>query len=245
MRVEHRRRHVVRGLHLPPAALHGHDLHARGRHRILETKTSLLAVECGRYPLDDRHLVSRMELPRQRLADAARSGTVVRADKWHLQPFLLQHLGIEPVVDVDDKNPRVAGTLQRRDHGFRVGRRDDDRINPLRHHLLDQIHLLGQVGLVLDAVDDEVVTVSACAAWCCFAPSAIVLKNSFASDFMISATLGLCDAVVAFPPVGWVQAAVSATRTIRPAISFFIPVPSRAWRRCRAAPAPMAVPRRE
>ncbi len=34
---------------------------------------------------------------------------------------------------------------------------------------------------------------SACDDWCLRAPSAIVLKNSFASDFMISATLGFLE----------------------------------------------------
>ena len=50
----------------------------------------------------------------QRLADAPRSGAVVRADERHLQPLLLQHLGIELVVDVDDEDARVAGRASAR-----------------------------------------------------------------------------------------------------------------------------------
>ena len=75
--------------------------------------------------------------------------------------------------------------------GAGVGRRQDDRVDTLRDHLLHQVDLSRDVELVLDAVDDQVVLRGVLHAGAALAPSAMVLKNSLASDFMTSAIRGL------------------------------------------------------
>ena len=52
---------------------------------------------------------------------------------------------------------RLLGVLEDHYQRFRVRGRDDNGIDLLRDHLFDQIHLFGEVGLVLDAVHDEVI----------------------------------------------------------------------------------------
>ena len=82
---------------------------------------------------------------------------MARADKGDLQAGLLQSVGVELVVDVDDENVGIFGAFEHGDERLGVRRRDDERLHALRDHLIDQRDLLGEIGFVFDAVDDEFV----------------------------------------------------------------------------------------
>ena len=49
------------------------------------------------------------------------------------------------------------GALDGGNERLRVGGGNDDGIDAAGDHLLDEVHLLGEVGLVLDTVDDQIV----------------------------------------------------------------------------------------
>jgi hypothetical protein len=66
---------------------------------------------------------------------------------------------VEAVVDVHHDEPGVARTLGDRDERPRIGRRDHDRVDPPRDHLLHELDLPRHVLLVLDAGGDELVLV--------------------------------------------------------------------------------------
>ncbi|CAM2156310.1 hypothetical protein PT2222_380029 [Paraburkholderia tropica] len=154
--VEHGRGHRIALVDFPLARLGGHDLRAERVHRVLEAGRALLRVGGGRHAFHDAHLVARLELLREVVADEARALAVVRPDERHVQVLRLEHVGIEPVVDVHDDDARVHGLLHDRHERFRVGGREHDGVDLRDDHLLDDLDLRGRIGFVLDAVGDEV-----------------------------------------------------------------------------------------
>ena len=124
-----------------------------------------------------------------------------------MTPLCREHRVIELVVDVHHDDARLPGALlQTVNERLGVRRGNDNRTDLLRDHLFDQVDLLGDIEFVLDAVGQEVVSSSAWAAWCFLAPFGHGQKNSFASDFMTSATRaawrrrpGLCSRGPATP----------------------------------------------
>jgi hypothetical protein len=157
VRVEHPGSDVVGRVHFPPAALHADDVHPCGRHGVFESQPALLAVEGGRNAFDDGHFVARSKMLRERVADLAGAGTIVRAYERHGMPGLFEDIGVQLVVDVHDEDARLRRPPEDRHERFRVRRRNHDRIDLLRDHLLDEVHLLGQIRFVPDAVHDQLV----------------------------------------------------------------------------------------
>ena len=93
--------------------------------------------------------------------------------------------------------------LENGDQRLGIRRGDDDGVDLPRDHLFDKVHLLGEIGLVLDAVNQQVIG-GGVGFMMCLAPAAMVLKNSFASDFMTRAICGFPTAfcwpiIVGFP----------------------------------------------
>ena len=88
--------------------------------------------------------------------DEARAFPVVGSDERNGRRGLGEGVPVETIVDVDDDDAGVLGPFEYRDERLRVGRSDDDGIDAPCDHLLDEGDLLGEVGLVADAVDDEI-----------------------------------------------------------------------------------------
>src|ERR1051325_2815426 len=98
--------------------------------------------------LGDADFVAGLELLGEVVAGELRALAVVRADERHDQVLLLERVGVELVVDVDDDHALGHGFGQDRHQRLGVGRGDDDRVDVLDQHLLHDLDLRGGVGLV-------------------------------------------------------------------------------------------------
>ena len=135
------------------------DFDLRGIHRILKAEPPLLSVKRRTDAFKNGHLVARGQLRSQVLADLPSSGSIVGTDERDTNPGVGQDIVVELVVDIDDNHALVGSSLERRREGLRIRRRNHNRVDSSRDHLFDQPHLAGQIPLVLDAVDDELVLV--------------------------------------------------------------------------------------
>ena len=124
--------------HFPIPALHTDDIDARGLHRVLETEPPLLAVKSRRNPFDDGGVVAAFKLCGENPANFARARAVVRADERHLQTRLLEHAGIEFVVNIDDQYAGLFGVLENGDQRLGVRRGDDNGVHLQCDHLFEQ-----------------------------------------------------------------------------------------------------------
>ena len=132
-----------------------------------------------------------LSLPARYSPDRSRALAVVGADEGDLRPRSARTVGVELVVDVDDRRSRRPGPSCRPRRGpwNRPGR---SRCASTCWAIIcsTSFDLGGEVELVLDPVGDQLVLGGVCFAWWSLAPVSIVLKNSLASDFMTSAIRG-------------------------------------------------------
>ncbi len=144
---------------LPLGRLRGHQLQPAAEDRLAEAVAPLLAVERGHHPLQDGHLRTGRQFFHQVLTHLQGPRIIVGPHERDFQLELVQYLRVEPVVDVHNLDALGDRALQRGGQGLRVGRRDDDRIHPLRHHFRHQGRLTRDITLIRDAVDDQLIFV--------------------------------------------------------------------------------------
>eukprot|EP01136_Pigoraptor_vietnamica_P019966 Opistho-1_new@68218 len=153
---ENRRGNLVALVDLPVTGLQRDHLDLRRVHRILEAGGALLGVGGGGHTFDDADFVTGLQLLGQVLANQTCALAVVRPHEWHADVLAFDDLRIELVVDVDHGDTGIDGFLDHRHHGLGIGRCDNQRIDLRQNHLLDDAGLASGIGLVLDAIGDQV-----------------------------------------------------------------------------------------
>ena len=142
---------------------------------------------------------------RERVAYRARAGTIVRADERHVETRLLEDAGDRACCRCSTtRMPASLARLSTATSALESAGAMTMALTCCAIICSTRFDLLGEVGFVLDAVDDEVVS-GGVRRLMRLAPSAIVAKNSFANDFMTSAMRGRPSAaggaVACAPPV--------------------------------------------
>ncbi len=116
----------------------------------------MLRVGRGRHAFDNADFIAGFELLGEICPHLSRTLRVIRADKRHVQVFRLEHVRIEPVIDIHHDDPCIHGLLDDRDQRLRIGRGNHERIDLRDDHLLHDANLVRGIGFVLDAVGDQV-----------------------------------------------------------------------------------------
>ncbi|MNE24938.1 hypothetical protein D3C80_1182500 [compost metagenome] len=135
--------------------MHGHDLDLRRLHRILEACGAGLGIGGGGHTFDDADFITGLELLGQVLTHQARALAVVRAYERYAEVFALEDIRVQTVVDVDHGDAGVHGLFHHRHQSFGVRWGNDQGVDPGNDHLLDNANLVAGIGLVLDAVGNQ------------------------------------------------------------------------------------------
>jgi hypothetical protein len=148
---------VVGLFHFPVAALDGDDVNVCGFHGVFKSGAALLAVEGGGDAFDDGNFVAGLESFSEGLAYLASAFAIVGADEGDFEASLLKDFGVEFIIDVYDEDAGVFGAFENGDEGLGIGRGNDNGVDLASDHLFDEVHLLGEVGFIFNAVDDQIV----------------------------------------------------------------------------------------
>src|SRR5471030_84079 len=146
----------VTTVHFPLAGLQRDNLDIGRFHRILEACGAGLGVGGGGHAFDDANFVTGLQLLGQVIAHQTRTFAVVRTYERYGDVLAFDDGRIKLVVDVDHGNTGIDGFLEHRDHSLGVCWRDDQSIDLVHNHLLDDANLVTRVRFVLDAVGDQV-----------------------------------------------------------------------------------------